>query len=121
MKHFLAGLLLAVALALCAAPSTAQDKDSLLVVNVSDDVIRAGLSLTKVGVAEVGDQYAVGGSFLGTKPNAPSRVTIKVMTHTGKSVKRTGRLQKAIIGNSYGFVVFLPRSDGALKLVNISK
>lgn len=113
-------LVLLMAMLVAAAPSRAAGGDSILMVNVADDVIRSGLSLTKLGIAEVGDQYAVGGNFLGTSKNTPERVTLKMVTGSGKSISRTSRLQKTILGN-YGFVVFLPRTDGQIKLINISR
>lgn len=113
--------LIVVALLLCASAAFAQeDENSILAVRIGGDVVKAGLSLTRIGVAEVGDQYAVGGTFIATRSKTPSQVTVKVLTVKGKSIKRTGRLQPAV-GVGLAFVVFLPRQDGAIKLVTITR
>jgi hypothetical protein len=108
-----------VLLALASSAARAQLPSSVLVVNVGNDVIRAGLSLTHLGVGEMGDQYAVGGTFLSRTKKAPGQVVLHLVTSSGKSLSRTARLQAAPLGN-YGFVVLLPKEEGTLKVVNIT-
>lgn len=115
-------LLIALLLALATPPAARAKSDdgSILAVNVGGDVVKSGLSLTRIGVAEVGDQYAVGGTFIATKGKFPSQITVKVLTESGRRITRTGRLQRTVIGG-LAFVVFLPRQEGAIKLINISR
>lgn len=105
--------------ALLAGVAAAQMPSSVLVVNVGADVIRAGLSLTRFGVAEMGDNYTVGGTFMARGGKLPKQVVLHMVTSSGKSISRTGQLQGAPMG-TYGFLVFLPKDEGQLKMVSIT-
>lgn len=96
-----------------------QMPSSILVVNVGSDVIRAGLSLTRVGIAEMGDNYTVGGTFLGRGGKVPGEVTLHLVTSSGKSIRKSGRLQAAPMGN-YAFLVLLPKEEGQIKVISIT-
>ncbi|MBM3463037.1 MAG: hypothetical protein FJX76_13120 [Armatimonadetes bacterium] len=120
MRALAVSALCAALIVILTSSSRSQAPHEVMVVNISDSVVRAGLSLTKLGVAEVGDQYAIGGTFHATKGKIPEKLSLKILTESGKSVKRIGRLQRALLG-TYGFVVFMPREEGQIKLINIGK
>lgn len=103
----------------CVSVSRAQMPTPVLVVNVSDDLVRRGLSLTRFGVAEMGDQYTVGGTFQGRGGKVPRQIVVNLTTSSGKKVSRPTPLQAAPLGN-YAFLVFLPMDEGTIKFVSIS-
>lgn len=92
---------------------------SLLVVNVGSDIVRAGLSLTRIGVAEMGDQYTVGGTFIARGSKVPSGISLHLLTSTGRSITKSGPLRSAPLGN-YVFLVMLPKDEGVLKAIAIT-
>lgn len=106
-------------LIMASLPAPAQMPSSVLVINIGNDVTRAGLSLTHLGVAEMGDQYTVGGTFLSRGGKAPRQVVLHMVTSSGKSISRTGQLQSAPLGN-YAFLIMLPKDEGPLKVINIT-
>lgn len=100
-------------------PEIPRMPSSLLMVNVGTDVIRAGLSLTRIGIADMGDQYTIGGTFVGHGKSVPSQVTLHMITSTGKSVRKSGALQSAPLG-MYAFLVLIPKEDGEIKVISIT-
>ena len=114
------GLLLALTLTFAhPSPARAQLPGALLMVNVSNELVRAHLSLTRIGVAEVGDKYTVAGTVVGLGKKMPDKVVLRIVTSNGQRLTRSSRLQSTPIG-SYGFLVWVPKDEGALKIVTIS-
>lgn len=97
----------------------AQMPSSVLMVNVSNELVRANLSLTRLAVAEVGDQYTVGGTVVGRGRKIPKQVVLRVLTSTGHRLARSSRLQSGPFG-AYGFLVLMPKDEGIIKMVTIS-
>lgn len=117
-RAIVAAILLAL---LLPAPRVAhaQMPSSVLMVNVSNEIVRAQLTLTRIGVAEVGNQYTVGGTLVALGKKVPSQVVLRMLTSSGRSIKRSSRLQSAPFG-AYGFLVFLPMDEGTIKMVTLS-
>lgn len=97
----------------------AQMPSSVLMVNVSNEIVRAQLSLTRLGVAEVGNQYTVGGTVVAFGKKVPKQVVLRMVTSSGHRIQRSSPLQQAPFG-AYGFLVFLPMDEGAIKMVTLS-
>ena len=112
-------VLMAVLLLPAAPAARAQMPSSLLMVNVSNEIVRANLTLTRIGVAQVGNQYTVGGTLVALGKKVPGQVVLRLVTSSGHSLKRSSPLQAAPFG-SYGFLVFLPMDEGTIKMVTLS-
>lgn len=117
-----AALVLVAVLALLAGsvPQARAQENTILVVNVDDSLIRAGLALSKLGVAEVADQYTVGGTFVAARKTGIKGVVLKVLTSSGKTITRNAQFQGSLLG-SYGFLVFVPRQDGEIKMITLTR
>jgi hypothetical protein len=101
------------------APSHSQGENSVLGVNVDGAIIRDGLALTKLGVAEMGDNYAVAGNFVATHhEGVPHSVSVSLLTSRGRNVTKEGHLRRTLMGN-HAFVVMLPRQEGEIKVITI--
>ena len=117
-----AALVLVAVLALLAGsvPQARAQETTILVVNVDDSLIRAGLALSKLGVAEVADQYTVAGTFVAARKTGIKGVVLKVLTSSGKTITRNAQFQGALLG-AYGFLVFVPRQDGEIKMITLTR
>ena len=117
-----AALVLVAVLALLAGsvPQARAQENTVLVVNVDDSLIRAGLALSKLGVAEVADQYTVAGTFVAARKTGIKGVVLKVLTSSGKTITRNAQFQGALLG-AYGFLVFVPRQDGEIKMITLTR
>ena len=101
-------------------PRERSQDSTVLMINVDDRIIRSGLALSKLGVAEVVDQYTVGGTFTAARKPSINGVVLKVLTSSGKTITRNAQFQGALLGG-YAFVVFLPRQDGEIKMITITR
>ncbi len=116
--------LLSVALVLAmivtnSSQAQAQMPQTVVAVNVSAAVVRAGLSLTRIAVAEAEGHFAILGTFYGRGKKLPHRVVVNVVTSSGKHTRSSAVLQDGPLNNKV-FIVFLPRENGTVKLIDLS-